>query len=314
MGFYLAVDAGGTKTEYLLGDERHELARVRTGTIKRMRTDEATATRNLDAGLVELTSRTGVSMQEVRTTCIGAAGSSVSLVADWMTTAFSERVSGSLCLVGDVEIALDAAFAGAPGVVAIAGTGSNVAGRDQHGAVSTVGGWGPALADQASGHRVGLQALRALFMALDEERPTSLEVAVLRRWALTDMQDLVSFANRLPAPDFSELAPAVVACAMEGDAVASSVLQQEANEMAHLVRLMIARLRRTSEDADWMPDVAFAGSMLEHVPLLREGVIAALRRELPTLRARAGVVDPLLGALWRARTAAADLLDGGIRQ
>ncbi len=79
--------------------------------------------------------------------------------------------------MGDVEIALDAAFAGKPGVIAIAGTGSNVAARDLLGEVSTVGGWGPALADQASGHRVGSQALRALFLALDEQRSTALLAA-----------------------------------------------------------------------------------------------------------------------------------------
>ena len=46
MTFFLALDVGGTKTDYLLADETHELARVRTGTIKRMRTDAQTATAN----------------------------------------------------------------------------------------------------------------------------------------------------------------------------------------------------------------------------------------------------------------------------
>ena len=301
MSFYLAVDAGGTKTEYLLADETRELARVRTGTIKRMRTDEATAARNLDQGLTELTSRTGVSMRSVGATCVGAAGSSVPLVADWMQSAFAHRVNGSLRLVGDVDIALDAAFAGGPGVVVIAGTGSNVAGRAAGGAVSTAGGWGPALSDQASGHRVGLQGLRALFLAIDEERPTVLLQSVFRRWKLNDVHQLVEYANRLDAPDFSELSPEIVAAAENGDAVAASVLQQEANEMAHLVHIMIARLRRSESDQTWLPEVAFAGSMLEHVPMLRQALIAAIRDKYPQLQARDGVVDPLLGALWRAR-------------
>ena len=34
---FLALDAGGTKTDYVLVDETRELARARTGTIKRMR-------------------------------------------------------------------------------------------------------------------------------------------------------------------------------------------------------------------------------------------------------------------------------------
>jgi hypothetical protein len=41
--FSLALDAGGTKTDYVLTDETEELALVRTGTIKRMGTDEETA-------------------------------------------------------------------------------------------------------------------------------------------------------------------------------------------------------------------------------------------------------------------------------
>ena len=46
MNFFLALDAGGTKTDYVLADETRELARVRTGTIKRMRVDAATASQN----------------------------------------------------------------------------------------------------------------------------------------------------------------------------------------------------------------------------------------------------------------------------
>ncbi len=302
MSFYLAVDVGGTKTEFVLADDSRELARVRTGTIKRMRADAATATRNLDLGLAELSALTAVSMHSIASTCIGAAGSSVALVADWLLEAFAHRVSGALNLVGDVEIALDAAFHGAPGVVVIAGTGSNVAGRGPGGEVTTVGGWGPALSDQASGHRVGLQALRALFLALDRDRPTTLLGAILDRWQLPGIPNLVEVANRLPAPDFSELSPVVVACADAGDAIANAVLQQEAEEMAYLVQLLIARLRRSTRDPAWLPEVAFSGSMLQHVPRLRHALIQALHCHTPQLQTRDGVVDPILGALWRARS------------
>ncbi len=302
MSLFLAVDAGGTKTEFLLADSTRELARVRTGTIKRLRTDAATAARNLDAGLAELTLRSGLSLRSVTSTCVGAAGSSVPLVSDWLQTAFATRIPGPVCLIGDVEIALDAAFTGGPGIVVIAGTGSNVAGRDLHRAVSTVGGWGPALSDQASGHRVGLQALRSLFLAIDEQEPTLLLEAVLHRWSLAGIPSLVELSNRLPSPDFSELAPIVVSCAQRGDRVALSVLAHEAEELAHLVHLLGTRLTRTSPDPAWLPEIAFAGSMLEHVPLLRKSLVAALHRRSPQLSIRPEVVDPLLGALWRART------------
>ena len=71
MKIFLALDAGGTKTDYVLADEQRELARVRTGSIKRMRVDAETASQNLDAALAELSAKTGVPMNAVTRTCVG---------------------------------------------------------------------------------------------------------------------------------------------------------------------------------------------------------------------------------------------------
>ena len=43
MPYYLAVDAGGTKTEFLLAEDDRELGRAVTGTIKRVNADAETA-------------------------------------------------------------------------------------------------------------------------------------------------------------------------------------------------------------------------------------------------------------------------------
>jgi N-acetylglucosamine kinase-like BadF-type ATPase len=313
LAFYLALDVGGTKTEYVLADDTRELARVRGGTIKRMRTDADTAAQNLDKALAELTALTGVSMQSITRSCVGAAGITVALVTGWIREAFAKRIGGSLILVGDVEIALDAAFFGGPGVLVMAGTGSNVAGRTTAGDLTTAGGWGPTLSDQGSGNRIGYQALRDIFLAIDERRDTTLLPAVLDLWQLPDLDSLVGYANQIPAPDFSRLAPAVVKCAADGDAVAKNVLRREAEELAHLARLVIERIRQAASGhdcapdsppdslPDWLPDLALTGSILEHVAPIREGIVEALHRDLPSLKVLPGVVDPILGALWRAR-------------
>ena len=302
MAFYLALDVGGTKTEYVLADDTQELARVRGGTIKRMRIDANTAAQNLDKALAELTGLTGIPMHSIIRSCVGAAGVTVALVTDWIHEAFAQRVGGSLILVGDVEIALDAAFFGGPGVLVMAGTGSNVAGRTAAGDLTTAGGWGPALADQGSGSRIGHQALRDTFLAIDEDRTTTLLPAILDLWQLADLESLIGHANQIPAPDFTRLAPLVMRCAAEGDAVAQNVLHREAEDLAHLVRLVMERLRRADNRPGWLPDLAFTGSILEHVVPIREGIVDALRRDLPSLKVLPGVVDPILGALWRART------------
>jgi glucosamine kinase len=102
VSFFLALDSGGTKTDYVLADETRELARVRTGTIKRMRTDAETAAQNLDSALRQLSAVSGVSMHSITRTCVGTAGEGVPLVANWLRAAIMSRVSGELLLLGDV--------------------------------------------------------------------------------------------------------------------------------------------------------------------------------------------------------------------
>lgn len=200
-----------------------------------------------------------------------------------------------------MEIALDAAFLGQAGVLVLAGTGSNVAGRMSTGALISAGGWGPVLADQGSGHKIGLEGLRTAFLAKDEGRFTRLLQDVMDFWRLTNLDLLVEHANRIPPPNFSELTELVVRAAELGDEVAAEVLHKEGVALAYLARLLMRQRRRMAGNHEWVPPVAFAGSIMEKVPPVREAVIAAVQREFPHVRTLEGVVDPIAGAVWRAR-------------
>jgi N-acetylglucosamine kinase-like BadF-type ATPase len=301
MSLYLAIDAGGTKTDYLLADDTHELARVRSGTIKRMRADSSTVADNLAQGLAQLEQLSGVPLHSIARTCIGISGASVPLVTDWLREELAARVSPHVILLGDIEIALDAAFPGSPGVLVLAGTGSNVAGRNHAGVITSAGGWGPVLGDQGSGYGIGMSAIRALCMAIDEQKDTPLLPAVLKLWNLTSVDEMVSLANSLPAPDFPALTQVVLRCAQQGDPVAAGVLQRQGEHLAKVTRIVIERLRSASPQAEWLPSIAFAGSIMESVTPVRDALIAALHRDYPALTALPGVVDPIAGALWRAR-------------
>ncbi|MGA8111841.1 MAG: BadF/BadG/BcrA/BcrD ATPase family protein [Acidobacteriaceae bacterium] len=304
MGYFLGVDAGGTKTTLVLGDETREIARVRIGTIKRMKADAATAAANLDEGLALLGAASGLPATAVTGCCIGTAGESVPLVVDWLREAFTQRVGGTLRIVGDVEIALDSVFFGGRGVLVLAGTGSNVAGRAANRAIVTAGGWGPTLADQGSGHFLGLEGLRRGFLAIDQQRKTSLLEGAQSFWNLGSLSELIEFANANPAPEFSRFAPLVVAAAEDGDAVAQEVVTQAGVDLAMLAGLVIERIRGLEEAPGSpfaIPDVAVAGSILEHAARVRSALAAALQAEYPSIVVRATPADPPAGALWAAR-------------
>ena len=298
MAFFLAVDAGGTKTDYVLADDTRTLARVRSGTIKRLRVDAAVAEAQLGTALDQLATQSGVSLSKVSRCCVGTAGNTVPLVVDWLRAEFSKRVGGELVVMGDVEIALDAAFHGGPGVLVLSGTGSNVAGRAEDGVILTAGGWGPLLADQASGHRIGQEALRAAFLAIDEERETTLLASMMEFWQLDRLEQLIEYANSSPAPDLSRLAPIVARCAADGDGIAVQVLETQGKELGYVVRHLIRRLRQ--RDSSFVPEIAFAGSVMERLDAVRESLLAEVRREFHA-SARDGCVDPIEGALRRAR-------------
>lgn len=300
MGTYLAVDAGGTKTKYLLADDNRVLARLEGLSIKRMRVSADAALRNLTDALTALESLAGFELSSVSAACVGTAGNTVPLVTDWLSKEVGSRVGGSMLILGDVEIALDAAFPGTHGVLVLAGTGSNVLGRAPNGTLSGSGGYGPVLADQGSGHSIGLRALRAIFRGIDRGEESALTAAILKHWHLGDTGELIAYANTCEPTQYSSLAPIVSACAEAGDRIAHDVLELEGRRLAELAILTHRRLERLQEET-FTPRIACAGSILEHVPILRRAMTRTLQADLKDPEILDGVVDPVMGALWRAR-------------
>jgi glucosamine kinase len=302
MAYYLGLDAGGTKTECALARDGIILARASGGTIKLMRTSPEQAGRHLDEIFQSITAQAGISLQSIACTCVGLAGISVPRVADWVRQALSSRVSGKILLDGDEVVALDAAFPGGPGVLIVAGTGSNVVARTHAGELIRVGGWGPALADEGSGNWIGQQAVRAIFDSLDRGEPAPMLEAVTQAWGLPDLAHLTDIVNQQPGPDFSKLAPLVVHAAAEGDRTAQTVLLQAGMELARIAGLALRRLQAAEPTNQDLPPIAYTGSVVCHIPQVCEVMCATLRRAFPQIEIQARAVDPIEGALWRARS------------
>ena len=123
-------------------------------------------------------------------------------------------------VVGDTVIALEAAFGAGPGVIAIAGTGSIVYGRDAAGHTARAGGWGFAVSDEGSGHWIGRRAVSAILSVAIKACETALTAMVLQAWKLNTIDELVQQANSTPPPDFPRLFPIVLRAADEADAIA----------------------------------------------------------------------------------------------
>jgi glucosamine kinase len=301
MNHFLAIDAGGTKTRCLLADESQVLGRAATGSVKLMRVGETEASARLQAMLTEVSLASGVALKDVAQTCIGLAGLTIDAVREWAEREIGKSVGGSLLLAGDEEIALDGAFRGGPGILIIAGTGSNALGRAADGAMYHAGGWGPALGDEGSGFWIGQEALRAGFWAKDRGVSTDLLTDIGEFWGAKSVGEIVEMANARPGPDFPALAPVVVRCAEAGDELAAAVLERAGVELAEQVALVALKMEESGRQRKI--EAAYTGSVLEHIAPVRSAMVNALKTSSPSVKVVDGAVDSLEGALWRAQEA-----------
>jgi len=301
MAIYVALDAGGTKTQCWVADEARILARSSSGTVKIMMVGDDLAATRLREVILEAAGAAGIGPQSVKRTCMGLAGISSESTRAWAERTLRAIVGGELDLCGDEEIALDAAFHGGPGLLVIAGTGSNVVGRCGDGTMVGAGGWGPVIGDEGSGTWIGLEAIRAGLRAHDRGVGTCLLREIEQHWALQDLGELIAKANERSRPDFAELAMVVARCADQGDALAISVLDRAGAELAEQVSLAAGKMRSAGCAAKDTNHVAFTGSVLEKIVRVRRSMEEHLRAALPEAQVAQQPVDPMEGALWRAR-------------
>jgi glucosamine kinase len=307
MAYYLGIDGGGTKTRCLLGDETTVLGRAVAGGSNIVRLGEAQAREALHTVIRQVCAVAKISPAQIDAVRIGAAGAARPEIAAMTRRIIAELIGGTsvadvenkIEVAGDTEIALEAAFGDGAGVIAIAGTGSVVYGRDANGRIARAGGWGFAVSDEGSGHWIGRNAISALLKAHDQSVVTTLTPLVLQAWKLDTIDELVRRANATPPPDFPRIFPVVLRAADEGDTVASDLLAEAGAELARLAVIVIRRL--TKDDPEAMLPVATTGSVFRQSQIVRRVFYNQLQTAFPGIDVHQEPVDPVEGALAGAR-------------
>ena len=299
MAFFLGIDGGGTRTSCLIGDEKSVLGSGIAGASNVLRVGEAAARTALVEAIHKACEAAKIKPAEISRTCVGAAGGARPEVADAVRRIVAETVSGEIEIVGDMVIALHAAFGSRPGIIVIAGTGSIAYGRNLKGETARAGGWGFAVSDEGSGHWIGRAALGAALRDADQsEDVPSLLQAIMKVWSIEGRDALVRAANASPAPDFAALFPAILSAANSGDVLAEGLLRRAGCELAALAKIVLGRI---FSDADTVP-VAMSGGVFANSALVREVFYNELRVQCPRVVVGETIAEPVRGALDLARS------------
>jgi N-acetylglucosamine kinase-like BadF-type ATPase len=310
VAYYLGIDGGGSKTTCAIGDGRSTLATVVAGPSNITRVEEVRARQSLHEAIHKACAAAQIEPRQIDCACIGVAGAGRKEVAEAVRKIVAEVISGQIEVVGDMAVAMAAAFGAAPGVIVIAGTGSIAYGRNQQGITARAGGWGFAISDEGSAHWIGRAAVAASLRESDEtaeqrgdepEDASSLFRELKAAWNLRSLEQFVRTANS--SPDFAALLPAIISAAERGNDLARHVLEQASSELCQLARIVIRRLFTESEADSTLIKLAMIGGVFRHSAVVRQSFTEEVCKFDPRIQMTPEIVEPVQGALLMAREA-----------
>jgi glucosamine kinase len=275
----LGVDGGGTKCRARLTDRAGAVLGVGEAGPANVRFGLSAAFGQILRAAAQCLQQAGLShKKQPIVACLALAGIG-DLTAAAEAQSHPHPFAGLVC-TSDAHAACVGAHAGRDGGIVIAGTGSIgwaiIGGRSHR-----VGGWGFPASDEGSGAWLGNEALRRALWAHDGLTPrTGMLRAILQRFG-SDPHAIVRWMSTARPRDFASLAPSVVAYAAEGDAVATSLMQDAASHIdalaARLIGLGVTRLSLMGGLAESIAPLLSERSKDALVPPLGDALSGALR-------------------------------------
>jgi N-acetylglucosamine kinase-like BadF-type ATPase len=243
MGCYIGVNAGGTKTDFVLADRGLNIIYASsTSACNLKKAGIENAAELLDEIFTTAVSSSDIKKEEIEGICAGFAGGGRANDADNLRIKFSDLLKKKynleipVTITTDAIITLEGAFNGKEGIVLIAGTGSIVYAKDNKGIFHRAGGFGRIIGDEGSGYSIGKSGLAAAAKFLDSRGKETLLVKLLKdNYGITSSEELIKkvYDEGFEIP---EIAPLVIKCAGEKDEACRKIVEEETDELLHHIK------------------------------------------------------------------------------
>ena len=303
------IDGGGTRTRAALVDESGALLGLVEAGGSNL---QLVGMDGLERVLEDLWSRLGTGILPLRSLCLGLAGAGRKPEQEEAAGLVRRRGwAAQVRVMSDAEAALEGAYGGGPGVVAIAGTGSIVMGTNRRGERVRAGGWGPLLGDEGSGYAMALEALRAVLRSRDGwDAGTALAQELQEALGLADWDQLVRqvYGGELTRERIAALNPRVFAVARDGDAVAGRIVAAAGAALGRQVAAVAHRLGLVPQ----AQVVCSGGVLTSERDALWPALADAAAESGVDLRLREPQLPPVLGAVLSAWRLAGLQMDPGL--
>lgn len=306
MSLVLGIDGGGTKTVcVLMNDTGQVLGRGEAGASNYQSVGKQAAFCSIESAITEAIASLGT--VQVEAICLGLAGvgrpTDIQVVQTFVQQLQSTPSLGviwalqpsNVVICNDAMIALVGGLGHAVGIVAIAGTGSIVLGRNAKGCMKRVGGWGYILGDSGSAYHIATSGLRAAMRAYDGcEAATSLQERFREYLNLSSLEDIVKviYQQGWSVKEIAALAPIVAQEAASGDNVSLNILEDAVKELVQATQIVIDTLFSRLE----VVEIVTTGGLWNGISLMREKFAFSLVKRKPLIKVIFPRHEPAYGA------------------
>ncbi len=303
-GYILGVDGGGSKTTAQIADANgKKISQAVSGSSSYRSVGINRAIENLNAAVFGAIKNSNVSGNiSFISSCFGFAGNNTGKDPEtYREIVFNGRLSNYLNLkrtivCNDTRLGLEAGSESKNKIILIAGTGSNCFGVNEDGKQEEATGWDYILADEGSGYKVGLKALRAVIKAYDGRgRKTLLSKTILKDIKLKNILELTEWAYEQPfsKAKIGELAKTVCRTAGMGDEVSIDILAQEAEEA--VISVITVAHKLGFEDKNF--DLVLVGGLFKCEKYFKNILISGLKKNFSKINFIPLKRNPVEGAI-----------------
>src|SRR5277367_467823 len=281
--YFLGFDGGGTKTDCVLADaEGRVVARASAGPSNPLRSGYTRSWFSLSDAADSVLKQEKIHAGHIRGICAGLGGAGRTGVARRVASFFERGYpNAQVRATTDLEIALEAAFGTAEGIILLAGTGSAAFGRDLNGRTARAGGRGPWFSDEGSAFDIGRRALSAVVRAEEHRGPaTKLSDRVLKWLGCTEWNRVLDWVVKNPDDVFPRIFPLVGELGDHGDPVCQEILSNAAESLSELAASVLGRLKMTDREIP----IAKAGGTVGRSKFFDSAIDEGLKRVAPRAR------------------------------
>ena len=266
--YFLGIDGGGTKTKFLLTDDKGNILKaLALGPCSPTGVGVEKSISVLQSGIDSICKDIPFYKISVHA---GVAGCGIGKYANLIASAFESKRFSSFKVSSDADNIISAALGKNDGIICILGTGSVVY-SCVNGIRRQIGGYGYLIGDVFSGTELGRACLEAVFYDLDGSRDHTLLTQMVTADIGSGSSDMLNDLYAKGRTYMASFAHYVFEAAEKNDAAADAILQKNITGLALQIN---AALKNISSDKK-VP-VFLAGGLTNTAPLFLDKLKAAI--------------------------------------